>query len=268
MNASRMIAKPILLSRAVVRLTALSGVMAWAVVESLFTSGTARTVWLQRTCRRALRVLGVRVTTTGRAPRGAVVAGNHLGYLDILVLGALAPCVFVAKREVRAWPIFGWFARRAGTRFIDRTRRADVVRVAAEFAPVIAAGENLVLFLEGTSTDGRAVLPFRPSLLEPVVGAGWPAVPVALGYAVPALHSAEREVCWWGDMTLAPHLFGLAGLPRVNATVAWGEPIALTSDRKELAARLHAAVRELRGEVADDTVGTLPLIAAVNLVCP
>ncbi|MBL9203113.1 MAG: 1-acyl-sn-glycerol-3-phosphate acyltransferase [Opitutaceae bacterium] len=241
------------------RLLGLGAVLAWAAMESLFTLERDRAGWLHRTCRRALRVLGVRVTTTGRAPRGAVIAANHLGYLDILVLAAQAPCVFVAKREVRGWPVFGWFARRSSTRFIDREKRADVARVAEDFAPVLAAGANLVLFLEGTSTDGRAVLPFRSSLLEPVARGGWPAVPVAIAYAVPPPHSAEREVCWWGDMTLAPHLFGLAGLPCVGAAVRWGEPVTATSDRKVLAAELHRAVRDLRGEAP---AGTLAAVEA------
>lgn len=252
--------------RAGFRLAALATVMARAVAESPFVAEINRARWLQRTCRRALRALGVGVATTGRAPRGAVVAANHLGYLDILVLAAQAPCVFVAKREVRGWPVFGWFARRAGTRFIDRTRRADVARAAAEFAPVIAAGHNLVLFLEGTSTDGSAVLPFRSSLLEPVATAGWPAVPVAMTYVVPAPHTAAHEVCWWGDMTLAPHVLNLAGLPRIDATVAWGEPVAPAADRKALARALHAGVRQLRGELVDDTVEALPPRAVADSV--
>lgn len=240
--------------RSAFRLGGLAVVMAWSAVESLFVAESRRAAWLQRSCRRALRVLGVRVHATGAVPRGAVVAANHLGYLDILVLAAQAPAVFVAKREVRSWPIFGWFARRAGTRFIDRERRTDVARVASEFTPVIARGANLVLFLEGTSTEGRTVLPFRSSLLEPVARAGWQAVPVALRYVVPAPHSAEREVCWWGDMTLVPHLLGLAGLPRIEAVLAWGEPAVESGDRKALAVELHRAVLSLRGEVPMETL--------------
>ncbi|MEO6244563.1 MAG: lysophospholipid acyltransferase family protein [Opitutaceae bacterium] len=235
--------------RAVFRLGLLSGIVAWSAAEVLLVSPRDRAAWLQRVCRRALRALGVSACDVGWAPRGAVVVANHLGYLDILVLGALAPCVFVAKSEVRGWPIFGWFARRAGTRFVDRERRGDVARVASEFAPVIAAGANLVLFLEGTSTDGRAVRPFRSSLLEPAVQAGWPVVPSAVAYAVPAPHSVPNEVCWWGDMTLVPHLLNLAGLPRITAIVGWGEPDAATSDRKALAQEMHARVQWLRGAI-------------------
>jgi 1-acyl-sn-glycerol-3-phosphate acyltransferase len=237
--------------------------MAWSAAEVAFVSPRDRAGWLQRVCRRALRVLGVRACDVGCAPRGAVIVANHLGYLDILVLGALGPCVFVAKRDVRDWPVFGWFARRAGTRFVDRERRGDVARVAAEFAPVIAAGANLVLFLEGTSTDGRAVRPFKPSLLEPAVQSGWPVVPAAVAYAVPAPYSVENEVCWWGDMTLGPHLFNLAGLPRIAAYVGWGEPGAAASDRKVLAREMHARVQWLRTALVASADGSVD----ANLRC-
>jgi lyso-ornithine lipid O-acyltransferase len=232
--------------RSIARLLALGWVMLTAAAAFGLSSthrrdaGT-RARWLQQTSRRALRALRVAVRVAGNPPRRAIVAANHLGYLDILVLAAATPVVFVAKREVRGWPLFGWFARMAGTRFIDRARRGDVARVAGELAPALAAGASVVLFLEGTSTDGREVLPFRPSLLEPAAANGWPVVPAALAYAVPAGYSVPREVCWWGDMTLAPHLLNLAALPRIDARIAWGRPIC-SSDRKELAATSHAAV--------------------------
>ena len=204
-----------------------------------------RARWLQQTSRRALRALKVTTTTDGQPPRGAILAANHLGYLDILVLAASTPVVFVAKREVRCWPVFGWFAQMAGTRFIDRENRGDVVRVAAELAPALAAGAGVVLFLEGTSTDGREVRPFRSSLLEPAAANGWPVVPAALSYSVPVGHSVADEVCWWGDMTLAPHLLNLAALSQIDALVAWGRPLSMP-DRKQLAAASHAAVVALR----------------------
>jgi 1-acyl-sn-glycerol-3-phosphate acyltransferase len=206
----------------------------------------ARARWLQRTCARALRTLRVRCAATGRPPVGSVIVANHLGYLDILVLAAQAPMVFVAKREVRSWPLFGWFARAAGTRFIDREKRADVVRVAQELAEPLAQGVNVVLFLEGTSTDGVTVRPFKSSLLEPAVQHGWQVTPAALGYAVPDGRSVRDEVCWWGEMTLLPHVLNLLSLPRIEAAISWGEPILAIGDRKELATALHARVMGLQ----------------------
>lgn len=262
-------------SRSIVRLSALGWVMLTAALAFMLRRShrcdlAARARWLQHTCRRALRVLrieplrrddacavplwGVRraassedcpYTPEARALTGVVVAANHLGYLDVLVLAAAAPAVFVAKSEVARWPVFGWFARAAGTRFVDRGKRSDVARVGAEFAEAIAAGTNVILFLEGTSTNGNDVLPFKASLLEPATRNGWATVPAAIDYRVSEGRSAADEVCWWGEMTLMPHLWNLASIPRIEARVSWGDGRRGT-DRKRLAAELRTACVEMR----------------------
>lgn len=212
--------------------------------ERTSVAGKAR--WLQRTCRRALRAFKIEVVAEGEAlPHGVMLAPNHVSYMDILVLSALAPTVFVAKSEVKGWPLFGWFARMAGTLFIRRQVRADVVRVGEQLAPVMAAGVNLVVFLEGTSTDGQDVNPFRPSMLEPAVKASWPLCPVALRYEVPAGRDATWEVAWWGSMPLLPHVIGFAGLEWVRVHVRRAAVLTAEGDRKELAAQLEAQVRAL-----------------------
>lgn len=88
----------------------------------------ARSLWLQQVCRRVLRVFKVEVTTQGPIPLKGLLVSNHLGYLDILVLSAVAPAVFIARSEVKRWPIFGWFAILAGTLFVRRPRRSDIAR--------------------------------------------------------------------------------------------------------------------------------------------
>ena len=90
-----------------------------------------RANWLQQSCRRALRVFHLEIEARGPIPTSGLLVCNHLSYLDILVLGALSPTVFVAKREVKLWPVFGWFAALAGTIFVDRERRTQTGRVAA-----------------------------------------------------------------------------------------------------------------------------------------
>ena len=237
------------------RLAALLAVIVWSATTYAAcrrhrkdVAGKAR--WLQTTCERALRALAVGVESRGEPAKGAVIVANHLSYLDILVLAALTPAVFVSKKEVRSWPLFGWFAEKAGTRFIDRNRRGDVARIGEELGPAMAAGLTVVLFLEGTTTDGRGVLPFKASLLEPAVRNGWRVVPAALDYAVPAGRSTEREVCWWGDMTLAPHLWNFTTLPWIRARVAWGAAVKVEerADRKSFAAELREQVVALRYE--------------------
>ncbi|MET0262674.1 MAG: lysophospholipid acyltransferase family protein, partial [Rariglobus sp.] len=163
--------------RAVARLTGFGLLLAWAALEWCLCHENRRTIngrarWLQAICRRGLRVLGVSVTSdmpkvkrlqSGGLETGGMIICNHLGYLDILVLGASSPMIFVAKREVGGWPVFGWFARMGGTLFVDRSRRGDVARVAGEIEEVVSAGVCVVVFAEGTSSDGREVLPFRPA---------------------------------------------------------------------------------------------------------
>src|SRR5258708_15386051 len=129
----------------------------------------ARTRWLQGVCRRALRVFQVNLRVTGPIPSSGLLACNHLSYLDILVLGATTPCVFVSKCEVRRWPVFGWFASLAGTLFLRREKRSDVARMTREMRRVLDEGQLVVLFPEGTSSDGSSVLPFKSSLLEPAI---------------------------------------------------------------------------------------------------
>jgi len=202
--------------------------------------------WLQRVCRRVLKTLAVSVESHGEPAHGAVIVSNHLSYMDILVLAATTPVVFVSKKEVRGWPVFGWFAEKAGTRFIDRNKRGDVARIAEELGPVMLADLTVVLFLEGTTTDGSRVLPFKASLLEPAVLQGWKVVPTALGYSVPGGRSVESEICWWGDMTLLPHLLNFTTLPWVCATVRWGLPVLASKDRKRLAEELHRQVVTLK----------------------
>jgi lyso-ornithine lipid O-acyltransferase len=233
--------------RGAVRAFGLLVVIAWALLTRALARDGAR--WLQRTCARGLRVLHVRVSARGRPPTaGAFWASNHLGYLDILVLAAQAPVVFVAKREVRGWPIFGTLAALAGTLFIDRARSRAVAEVGTAVARTLATGRSVAVFLEGTSSAGNEVLPFRPSLLAPLASAGGLAAPVAVGYALPAGYDPARQVCWWGDMTLTPHLGRLLTLPQIEARVAWAEPLAVApgEDRKALSATLHARVSAAR----------------------
>lgn len=218
------------------------GVSGFLLRPSNRSSLERRALWLQRNCQRCLRALNVQVEPKGELPKGALLTPNHVGYLDIIVLSALAPTVFVSKSEVGGWPIFGWFAKRAGTRFLRRDLKADLVRVGDELKPVIEAGINLVIFLEGTSTDGRAVRAFKPSLLEPAVRGGWPVVPGTIRYELEDGNDPSIAVAWWGTMPLAQHLVILAGLGSISTTIEFGERQTADGDRKVLAQKLHSEV--------------------------
>jgi len=191
-----------------------------------------------------LCVLGARVTVEGRPPRGGfLLVANHLSYVDVLVLSSALECTFVSKAEVARWPLVGWLARSAGTLFVERGDRRGLATVAERMRARLAAGEALVLFPEGTSTAGAGVLAFRPSLLQPACELGLAVHAAALRYRTPAgSPPASHAIAWWGDDTFVPHLVDLLRLSHFEAHVSFAaEPIA-SSDRKDLAARLHRAV--------------------------
>lgn len=239
--------------RFVYRFLWLAGALTLAALDYLFTSARCafrptqqhRTLWLHRASVRVLRVFVSRVETAGILPRPGLLVSNHLSYVDILLLGSVVPAVFVSKSEVKDWPVFGWFSRVAGTIFVERGKRADVGRISAEIAAHLRNGHVVVLFPEGTSSDGRDVLPFRSSLLEPVTGAQHDLFAAHLAYSLPD-GSVENDVCYWGDMTFFPHLVKLLGKPRASARVRFSEVAAAPDCRKTLARQLHEEVRKLK----------------------
>ena len=131
-----------------------------------------RARWLQQACRGVLAGVGVPVHVEGTPPLQGLLVSNHLSYLDIAVYAAAVPCVFVAKIEVSRWPFFGVAARAAGSLFIDRGNRASANAVALEIAARLSLPVPILVFPEGTSTNGARVLRFHSGLFEPAVGRG------------------------------------------------------------------------------------------------
>jgi len=206
-----------------------------------------RALWSQRHARRLARVLGMEVRPVGPVPAAQIYCANHLGYLDIVALVAAAPAVFVSKAEVRNWPVVGALTNAAGTLYLKRERKEDLAGVMRQFDPVIAAGVPVVVFLEGTSSGGEDVLPFKPSLLAPAVSGGWHCAPVALDYTLePGDGTVAEHVAYWRDMTFGPHFLGLLGRKRIHARVSFGEPLPAGPDRKQLALALRERVISLR----------------------
>lgn len=202
------------------------------------------------------RVLGLRLHIEGAPGAGPLlIVANHASWLDISVLGALAPLSFVAKSEVGAWPLFGTLARLQRTVFVDRQKKAATGAASAAVGRRLAAGDVMVLFAEGTTSDGGRVLPFRSALLgaaRAALGDEHDAVvvqPLTVVYThrhgLPIGKAGRPFVAWYGDMELFPHLAGiLAGGP-IDVAVTFGEPVAFTpeSNRKLVAAELEARVR-------------------------
>ncbi|MEP6669042.1 MAG: lysophospholipid acyltransferase family protein [Chthoniobacter sp.] len=205
-----------------------------------------RARWLHRWSQHVNRLIGLRLQHHGAPPRRGMIVSNHLGYLDVLAYSAVAPCVFVAKQEVAGWPVLGLFARCAGTIFVDRAHRLKVAATNASIEEALRAGALVVLFAEGTSSNGRTVLPFRSSLLEPVVHSIHAIAPAAVRYEVEQ-GSVSDEICYWGEMTLVPHLLNLLTKRGIYARIAFGDFDAEggCNSRKDAARCLHSAVSAL-----------------------
>ena len=127
----------------------------------------ARAKRLQRSSRRVMRIFQVETQSVGSVPLKGLLVCNHLSYLDVLVLAALTPTLFVAKSEVRRWPVFGWFARLAGTIFVNRNKPSQTGQSADRIAVALGNGALVVLFPEGTSSGGETVLPLTERCRQP-----------------------------------------------------------------------------------------------------
>lgn len=198
------------------------------------------------------RILGLNVCEIGKpaAARPLLIVANHVSWLDISLITTALSVSFIAKREVKSWPVFGLLARLQRSVFVDRTRPRQSADANSEIAGRLLAGDAMVLFAEGTSGDGRDVLPFRSSL----IGAATEACarlpdgrvfiqPLAVTYVGEAGHIAP----WYGDMDLVPHFGRVLRVPALQAVLSWGEPIAYSgqSDRKLVAKELEEEVRTL-----------------------
>jgi len=214
-----------------------------------------RALWLQSACRGVLSSLGIHYSVDGTPPLQGLVVSNHLSYLDILIYSAVMPCALVSKIEVNKWPYFGVAARAGGTLFIDRSSRASAAAVAAEMTNRLKLPIPVLLFPEGTSTDGSLVLPFYSSLFEPAVKAGAPVTPAAVRYVIER-GVPESELCWFGDAPFMPHLWKALGTPGFSAKVIFGNP-ATYADRREAARAAHAQVSDMRGIIPARAAGPI-----------
>ncbi|MBI5128418.1 MAG: 1-acyl-sn-glycerol-3-phosphate acyltransferase [Rhodopseudomonas palustris] len=204
------------------------------------------------------RLIGVRIRQVGRRDgHGPVlILSNHVSWLDICVISALTPVAFVAKSEVASWPLFGALAKLQRTIFIDRQARHRTGEATAEIGARLADGDAVVLFAEGTSSDGSRVLPFRSALVGAVhhalgddAQAAIGVQPMAVTYTgfggLPIGRELRERVAWYGDADLIPHFVGLLSAGAIDVTVSWGEPIPAATGRKAITRDAESSVRRM-----------------------
>ncbi len=206
-----------------------------------------RARWLQATNRRLLPRLGIHWETTGSIPRTGLIVSSHLSYLDVLIFSAAMGCGFVSKAEVRGWPIFGWFARLAGTVFVWRHLATDSARACSELHDRLATGHPVTVYPETTTSDGEHVLPFRATMFQAAIDAGVPVTPAAVSYSLQD-GSVREDICFWGTMRPVPHALNIFSKRAIDCRVVFGDPLPPDENRKRLARRAYewvlAASRE------------------------
>ena len=203
-------------------------------------------------------LLRIRVRVDGALMHGRAVlyVSNHISWVDIVVIGSVAPVAFVAKREVASWPLVGITAKMQRTVFVDRTRRHRTGETVTDIVKRLKDGLSVVLFAEGTSSDGNRVLPFRSALLgameEAAAHAGNILIqPMSISYVglhgIPMGRQHRPLVAWYGDLDFLPHIKTFIEQGAVDAVVSYGEPIHadVEVDRKAMTKRLESSVRGL-----------------------
>jgi 1-acyl-sn-glycerol-3-phosphate acyltransferase len=230
------------------------GLRGWLTITLLFPRWPQqrREATVQAWSRRMLRILGIPLQVQGRpAAQGPVLlVANHLSWLDILVLHAAQHCRFVSKSDVKHWPLIGTLATGGGTLYIEREKRRDAMRVVHHMVESLKAGEVVAVFPEGTTGDGRALLPFHGNLIQAAISADAPVQPVALRFVDSASGQDSAAPLYLGDDTLVASLWRtLAGSPFV-AHVRFGElQHAEGRDRRRWAHDLRQAVDALRSSL-------------------
>lgn len=179
---------------------------------------------------------------------------NHISWLDIVVLSTVVPVSFVAKKEVDGWPFFGLLARLQRTVFVERNARQKTAQHRDEMFERLQAGDSLILFPEGTSSDGLRILPFKSAFFalaeQPVRGQALMVQPVSLGYArlnhMPVGRRWMQLFAWVGDEDLLPHLWRFLKAGPCEAVIEFHKPVSISDfkSRKEMAAFCHQVVIE------------------------
>jgi 1-acyl-sn-glycerol-3-phosphate acyltransferase len=223
----------------------------WFLVVALFPrwSQQRREATVQAWSRRMLAIMGVPLQVHGTAsvPGPLLLVANHISWLDILVLHAARYGRFVSKADVRHWPLVGTLATGGGTLYIEREKRRDAMRVVHHIAESLHAGEVVVVFPEGTTSDGGTLLPFHGNLIQAAITARVPVQPVGLRFVDAATGADSRGPLYLDDDTLVGSFWRTLAGPAFVARVRFGVPqTAHGRDRRGWAQDLREDVDALR----------------------
>lgn len=189
--------------------------------------------------RQFLHILNIKLRTSGALPpvnnqQGVMLVANHISWMDILVILAVFPSRFVAKAEIRTWPLLGWLSMRAGTLFIQRDKRSDTLRVNRTIGRLLGTGYSIAVFPEGTTSDGGILHHFHASLLHPAVNAQTFLQPTAIRYR--DTNGMRNTAVPYVEISIVQSLMRILNQPGIEAELIFEAPISCTGkNRRELA---------------------------------
>jgi 1-acyl-sn-glycerol-3-phosphate acyltransferase len=224
----------------------------WWTIRTRFPqlSQAQREAEIQRWSAAFLRVWRIDLQVRGTPPVHGplMLVANHISWLDILVLHAAGFCRFVAKSDIQRWPVIGTMATEAGTLYIERESRRDALRVVHHMRDALLRGEVVGVFPEGTTSDGRTLLPFHANLIQAAISAQSPVLPVALEFVDAQTGAISMAPIYIGDQSLGGSVWRTLTTPGIRAVVSYGVPQpAEGRERREWAAGLRSSVAALRG---------------------
>lgn len=212
-------------------------------------SAEQRQMRVQVWSRGMLKRIGIELVVKGQPDmRGPLMlVANHISWLDITSLHAARFCRFVSKADIAQWPFIGKLASGIGTLFLERSSRRDAMRVVHHMADSLRAGDVLAVFPEGTTSDGRSLLPFHANLIEAAIVANVPVQPVALQFIDRATSQPSFAPCYINDDTLAGSVWRTLVTPGIAVVITFGEiQLAEGRDRRTWSKALQQAVSNLR----------------------
>lgn len=231
----------------------------WHVLRGLWTiwlrfpqlSAEQREMHVQAWALQFLALWGIHLRVVGQpvAQGPALMVANHISWLDILVIHAARHCRFVSKSDIRAWPLVGLLATGAGTLYIERSKRRDALRMVKDMADAMRKGDVVAVFPEGTTSDGRALLPFHANLIQAAIEADAPVQPMSLKFIDAQTGETSFAPCYIGDDTLIGSVWRTLKAGRIEAVVHFGQPQAAQGrDRRAWAQDLRQDILRLRDE--------------------
>ena len=210
-----------------------------------FSGATHRAQLKQQWSRKVLDILAITLETQAiAAPCGCLVIANHISWLDIFAINAVRPAAFIAKAEIRQWPLIGWLSALNDTVFLHRGSRGHARIVNARIDELLNSGKDVALFPEGTTTDGTRLLGFHAALLQPAIETGRPILPLAISY-LNANGSISLAPSFAGETRLMQCVFAILASPQLTVRLT-PLPIIESTDksRRELSQAAHTAIAE------------------------